>query len=405
MIEIRRLTAEDMPQFDKMHTIVYNQRKDYAESEEKKDDDADSHEDPPHWSWGAFENGKFRAGMMETDFLMRFDGHSVKMSGIGGVGTLPEARKGGLIRQIFERLLPESYEQGVVFSNLSPFSHDFYRNFGYEITCTRHNVSIPAKYFLKIKPTGEFIPIFPEDDTSALQQVHSAYIRDINHGICRDYWPDNRAWKSFIDNDPYSTGIFLYLWKDENGIPRGYIKYEDIDDGEDHSMSVKEIAFSDRAGLYGVLGIVGGLSAQFGEFKWAMPSFIDAFDFLGDAWDIEQQIKPREMTRIINVAVALEKMRRPLGEGAYTVEVTDPHIPANTGSYLVEFAPEGSHVSRTNKKTDLQCDMLILSQLVTGYRTLENALRSRQSGLKVYGNEETLRRVFTLRPQHVTEYF
>ncbi len=47
----------------------------------------------------------------------------------------------------------------------------------------------------------------------------------------------------------------------------------------------------------------------------------------------------------------------------------------------------------------------VLSQLVTGYRTLENALLSRQTGLELCGNRETLNRVFTLRPQHVTEYF
>jgi hypothetical protein len=40
-----------------------------------------------------------------------------------------------------------------------------------------------------------------------------------------------------------------------------------------------------------------------------------------------------------------------------------------------------------------------------GYRTLENALYSRQEGLEVSGNMETLKQVFTLRPQHITEYF
>jgi predicted acetyltransferase len=401
MIEIRRLTKEDMPQLDKMHTIVYNLRKDYAESEEKKDDD----ENPPHWSWGAFENGKFRAGLVETDFLMRFDGHSVKMSGIGGVGTLPEARKGGLIRQIFERLLPQAYEQGVIFSNLTPFSHDFYRMFGYEVACARNNIEIAANEFLKLKPTGEFIPVFPGDDTTALREIHSEYIRDLNHGICRDYLPDNRAWKRFTKSDPYATGTFLYLWKDENGVPLSYIKYQDQEDDGEHIMSVAELTFVDRKGLYGALGIVGGLSAQFKQFRWLMPTFIDPCDLIGNAWEINQHINPRDMTRIINVTSALEKMRRPSGEGAYIVAVADPHIQANTGNYLVEFGPEGSRVSRTDKKADIQCDMQMLSQLVTGYRTLENALRSRQSGLEVYGNEETLRRVFTLRPQHVTEYF
>jgi predicted acetyltransferase len=412
MIEIRRLTPAELPQLFKMFTIVYNQRRDYTDDEQKNKKD-DPLEHPAEWAWGAFDRGKLLSGMFEIDFRMRFDSRDVKMSGIGGVGTLPEARTGGLVRQIFEKLLPEAYENGVIFSNLTPFSHDFYRMFGYEVACARNQIEIPAKEFLKLKPTGEFIPIFPGDDTAALQEVHSAYIRDLNHGICRDYWPDNRAWKRFTQSDPYTTGTFLYLWKDERGIPRGYIKYQDQEGDEGHIMSVLELAFIDREGLYGALGIVGGLSAQFKQFRWLMPAFIDPCDLISNTWEIDQQIRPRDMTRIINVAAALEKMRYPLGtpsgassgEGAYTIAVEDAHIPANTGSYLVEFEPEGSRVSRTNKKADIQCDMRMLSQLVTGYRTLENALRSRQSGLEVFGNEETLRRVFTLRPQHVTEYF
>jgi predicted acetyltransferase len=170
-------------------------------------------------------------------------------------------------------------------------------------------------------------------------------------------------------------------------------------------MSVVELAFIDKEGLYGALGIVSGLSAQFKKFRWLMPVFIDPCDFLGGAWDIEQQIRPRDMTRVINVKAALEMMRIPPGKGSYVIEVEDSNITANTGKYLVEFGPDGSGVSLTQKEPDIRCDIRVLSQLVTGYRTLENALLSRQSGLEVYGSLETLNRVFTLRPQHITEYF
>jgi len=402
MIEIRRLIQEELIQFLKIHTVVYNGRRDFSKEEEKKED---SLEHPACWSWGAFENGKLLSGMTEIDFLMRFDGKNVRMSGIGGVGTLPEARKGGLVRRIFEKLLSEAYEKGVIFSSLNPFSHDFYRVFGYEIACARSNITIPSYNFLEIKPQGQFIQVFPGDDTSGLQEVHAAYISGLNHGICRDYWPDNRAWKRFTQNDPYTTGIFLYLWKDETGKARSYIKYQDISEDGEHVMSVTELAFIDRKGLYGALGIVGGLSTQFKNFRWLMPTFIDPFDFSGESWDIEQHIRPRDMTRVINVRKALELMRVPAGEGSYVIETEDTHIPANSGKYLVEFGPEGSRVSNTRKDADIHCDIPVLSQLVTGYRTLENALYSRRSGLELYNNQETLNRVFTLRPQHITEYF
>jgi predicted acetyltransferase len=403
MKEIRRLETEDLLQFYRIHTIVYNQRRDFSKEENQKIDPLDH---PAHWACGVFEDGKLLAGMYEIDYLMRFDGHSVKMSGIGGVGTLPEARKGGHIRRIFEKILPEAYEKGVVFSNLSPFSHDFYRKFGYEVTCTRNNISISTGDLSELRPNGQYVHILPGDDTSLLAEIHSAYIENINHGIHRDYWPDNRSWKLFTRPDPCATGIYIYLWKDETGKARSYIKYQDILEDGDHNMHVTELAFIDKKGLYGALGIAGGLSAQFENFKWLMPAYIDAFDFIGDAWSVESELKPREMTRIVNVKAALQLMRRPCTEGEYVIEVEDDeNIPANNGKYLVEFGPQGSKVSLATKDADICCDILTLSQLVTGYRTLENALYSRQEGLEVYGNIETLKRVFTQRPQHITEYF
>ncbi|MDR2941020.1 MAG: GNAT family N-acetyltransferase [Treponema sp.] len=402
MAEIRKLAEQDLIQLKKIHTVVYNQRVDYSKEESQKTDPLDH---PADWAWGVFEKSKLLAGMYEIDYLMRFDGYSVKMSGIGGVGTLPEARGGGHIRRIFEKLLPQAREKGVVFSSLNPFSHDFYRKFGYEISGVRNKISIPTGDLSEIRSKGQFIHILPEDDTSLLAQIHSAYISNINHGIHRDYWQNDRAWKLFTREDPYTTGTYLYLWKDENGAARSYIKYKDIIEDGDHNMSVTELAFIDKKGLYGVLGITGGLSAQFENFQWLMPSFIDPADFTGDAWSVEQKIRPRDMTRVVNVKAALELMRRPKDEGEYVIEVKDENITANSGKYLVEFGAQGVNVSSAKREPDITCDILTLSQLVTGYRSLENAIYSRREGMEVHGNIETLKNVFTTRPQHLTEYF
>ncbi|MDR0487760.1 MAG: sterol carrier protein domain-containing protein, partial [Treponema sp.] len=267
------------------------------------------------------------------------------------------------------------------------------------------NLCISTSDFSELQPRGKFIPILPGDDTTPLQEVHSAYIANLNHGICRNYWPDDRAWKRFTKEDPCATGYFIYLWKDDAGIARSYIKYQDVFEDGEHTMSVTELAFTGKEGLYGILGIVPGLSAQFVNFKWPMPTFIDPCDFIGDAWSIEQNIRPRDMTRVINVTAALELMRRPAGEGEYIIKVKDDNIQANNGTYLVEFGPEGSRVSPTGKNAFLSCDIRVLSQLVTGYRTFENALYSCQTGLEVHSGAEILNRVFTLRPQHITEYF
>ena len=405
MIEIRRLCAEDMPKFSRLMSVVFNRRHDFS-AEEKENKKPDPLDPPPEWALGAFEGDKLLSTMRELKYLVRFDNNSVPMSGIASVGTLPEARKGGLVRKLYENLLPEASERGVIFSTLCPFSHSYYRQFGYEASCTRIRLTVPMREFSKMKISGDFVQIFPGDDVSALKEIHRAYISDLNQGICRDYWKKDLAWKVFTRDDPYATGNYLYLWKNDRGIPRGYIKFRDTKNRNDeHIMSVQELLFLDRDSLYGVLSFTGVMAAQYREFQWLMPNFINPADFIGNLWDAEQQIVIRDMTRVVNMKSALEKMRRPEGEGSYVMEIDDEIVKSNKGRYLVEYDPKESRVTLTRKKPDIHCDIPTASQLIIGYRTLENALRGRQSGLEVYGNRETLDKVFTLRRQHVTEYF
>jgi predicted acetyltransferase len=400
MIEIRRIHPDELIQVRKLHTVVFNQRSDFS-----KESPPDPLANPAEWTWGAFENGILASVIVEIEFMMRFDGSAVPMSGIAGVGTLPEYRKSRLVRSIFGKLLPEAFEKGVVFSTLAPFSHAFYRKFGYELVCVLKELTIPAIEFSRYKIRGSLTQIFPGDDTAELQKIHSAYIANINHGILRDYWPGNRGWKLFTKDDPYSTGTYTYLWRDETGESKAYIKYQDQAKNDEHIMAVRELVFTDRDALAGILGIVSGLTAQFKIYQWRMPSFLDPTDLVPVAWEAKQQLVPRDMTRVINVKKALELMRRPEGEGSYIIETTDENIPANSGAYLVEYGPEGSRVSSTTKDADLICDIPALSQLITGYRTLENMLYTRQGGVDVKGDLKKLNRVFTLRPQHVTENF
>jgi hypothetical protein len=85
MLEIRRLNADECVAAKKIGTVVFNGRHDYSQEET-----ADPFEQPHRWRWGAFENGRIVSTMTEIPYLMRFDGHDAKMSGVSFVGTLPE---------------------------------------------------------------------------------------------------------------------------------------------------------------------------------------------------------------------------------------------------------------------------------------------------------------------------
>jgi len=401
MLEIRRITAAEEVEASKIGVVAFCGRHDFTQVEAP-----DPLRDPDDWTWGAFENGKMVSRIVEIPYVMRFDGCDAKMSGIGGVATLPESRRGSRIRKIFEALLRDAYANGVVFSCLAPFSYAFYRQFGYELCVTRREITISASDLSVYRAEGSHEMILPGGDTEGLKKVHEKYIADMNHAVRRDVWPDDAAWRDFTRRDPYKTGSYIYLWRDGAGEPRGYIKFQNKNQGQYvNDIEVSELLFTDRDSLYAQLAFAGGLSAAIRDFVWSAPAFIDPSAFAEAAGNIKQRLVPRDMTRVVNVGAALGMARRPEGEGAYVVGVEDPIIPENSGNWLVEYGPSGSAVSLTSREADVICDLPVFAQLVTGYRPIDDILLTSNQNIDIRGNLQTLRKVFTQRRQHLTEYF
>ena len=100
--------------------------------------------DPDPRRWGALsEDGTLAAGLACYDFHAFLQGEAVSNGGIGGVVTHPAYRRQGAIREIFTELLRETRSNGEILSSLYPFSHAFYRKFGYELCDGRVRHTLP----------------------------------------------------------------------------------------------------------------------------------------------------------------------------------------------------------------------------------------------------------------------
>ncbi|MDR1536860.1 MAG: GNAT family N-acetyltransferase [Clostridiales bacterium] len=398
-MEIRQLDPEENIEAKKISCLSFGLRRDFAEEFE------DPYPRPSEWTWGYFDYEKLVSCVTSIPYAMRFDGHTVGMSGISGVCSLPEYRRDGNIFRILHEIFETEYEYGTVFSCLNPFSHSFYRRMGYELCNCRMEIRVPIHCLTHLKFKGSFNQHFPGDSLDDLQYIHSCYIKGLNHAIARDVWPDQMAWKIFANNDPYKTGISTYIWKDESGKPKGYIQLKQEDENQDRQITILEVAFASSEALYGVLSLLYVLQWQkHKDLVWQAPTFIGFTDIIPENHSFTLKLMPRDMTRIINVEKALEIMRHPEGSGVYTLEVRDPQLSANNGIFQVEYSEEGSRVTRVGKEADITLEMPALSQLVTGHRTLENALMSRRD-LQLHKNFSVLQKVFTLRPSHLTESF
>ena len=186
---------------------------------------------------------------------------------------------------------------------------------------------------------------------------------------------------------------------------RAAIRYEQSKASGNNEIDATELIYIDKEALYAQLAFIGRFSAEVKDFLWGAPAFIDPADFVDVAWIADQHLSPRDMTRIVNVGAALRLMRRPEGEGTYVLETEDHVIPQNSGRWLVEYGAGDSRVTKTQKPPDIICGLTALAQLATGYRPLGDMLATSRQHVEVIKNETTLRKVFTQRPQHVTEYF
>jgi len=98
-------------------------------------DTTDHTEDLPYLekvrAFVVFVDGEPQATATLFPFIENIRGKLVPMSGIGGVATMPAARRKGHIRSLFDTLFANMRDHGEVVSTLYPFRESFYQRFGY----------------------------------------------------------------------------------------------------------------------------------------------------------------------------------------------------------------------------------------------------------------------------------
>ena len=133
-MDIHKLNGGDRFEADMISIVAFHMR---LEDPEKRREESRKRTEE---DGGAFsDDGKIMARIINNKYETWLDGQLVSNGGIGAVSTLPEYRNTGAVREIFGRLLPEAYRAGEVISTLYPFSHAFYRKFGYETVRWRND--------------------------------------------------------------------------------------------------------------------------------------------------------------------------------------------------------------------------------------------------------------------------
>ena len=346
--------------------------------------------------WGAFDDdGTLMAHMLDHQYESWLDGTLVRNGGIGAVSTLPEYRTDGAVREIFRKLIPAAYADGEVISTLYPFSHAFYRKFGYETVCWKNVYEFSPAVLRGYVFGGKVRQWKTGDPVSEWTKLYNAFSSSFNLAISRD---DARMGKH-LEGVFYKDRKFGYmLWED--GRPAAYLIFQDIRHDPQAILEVQDLAWDGPAGFRAILGFLSRFSADYGTIRLFLPRNIELLSLIRSplAYDIQKTTDQAYMIRVINAVKALEAIRKPEG-CSFVIRISDEMIPENNGTWKVT----AGGVSPTEEEPDLCVSERALGQLVCGAVSLAEA--EYREDTAVQKNREMLEKVFIRKPILVEDHF
>ena len=391
-MEVHKLSAEERFEANLISTVAFHMR---MEDPEKNRTESlkETKED-----WGAFsDDGRMMARIINSRYDTWLDGQLIQNGGIGAVSTLPEYRNTGAVREIFNKLLPEAYRNGEIISTLYPFSHAFYRKFGYETVRWRNDYEFEPDVLNGYRFSGTAELWKSGDPVSEYTALYNRFAAGFNLAVRRD---DRMMLMDHLQGEYYKDRKFGYLLR-EDGKPAAYLIFQDIRNDPAAILSVLDMAWDGRKGLYAILGFLSRFTADYGTIRMFLPQSIELLSVVQSprAYDIRQTARQDYMIRAMNVRRLLETIRKP-DDSRFVIRVEgDKQIPENNGVWDVC----GTSATVSKQEPDLTVSVQAFGQLAAGCVSLDEAMY--RPDVEVKSKQDLLRRVFNRRPILVQEHF
>ncbi len=360
MPTIRPFTHEESAEFNKLCSMCFayplDESKLYAEDDELP------------YSHALFDDdGKLLGGFFAFDFPSVFCGHEVRTAGVGGVVSRPEQRRQRTIRKLFEDMLPKLYEGGTAFSALYPFSHVYYRKFGYEQCFNRLHAGFPLEALQGLQSAGSVSQLLPGDDFTELKAIYDQYARRMGYAFLRT----DKGFEAYIGKDPLKDLQYVYLWRDDAGRAQGYaVCKTEKNAPNQNTMSLQEMAYLTPEALRGLLAFFRNFGSH-ARFTWRVNPDAQLKLLLPEPYAVETTYGNDGMARVVNVEKVLGLLPASPVDGRFTVAVTDEQIAPNNAVFAVESKGGALSVTRVPEEADLALPVSSLAPLVLGTTSFE----------------------------------
>ncbi len=366
--ETRYLHADELSQFGLLGAYVFGG---------SFGDGPDNHitrNNRPEWTLGAFVDGRLAASHAAIPFTMRANGNAVPMGGVTAVGTLPEYRRQGHLRQLTQRAFSDLREQGRAVTMLWASQAAIYQRYGYAQATLSNTYRVDTVDIGFHDLNEGSCRVERLDGERAFETARKLYIDFVRDATCalhraRVFWLNGVLAQS-ADAGPAHLA-FAY---DKEGRAVGYLIYNLRGGRTAHPSRGQAIWIRDFAWLtmdaYRSLWSWLKRHDLVGCVHWPRaPRDDPARELFIEPRLLNVQVGDGVWLRVVDVAAALTGRAYDM-EDAITIEVTpDALAPWNSGRFRLECAPDGARVRAARADADLRLGVKALASLYSGART------------------------------------
>ncbi len=296
-------------------------------------------------------------GLVVIPMAQWWNGASVSMTGIAGVGVAPEARGSGAALSLMQQAVKEVYESDVAISVLYPATQRLYRKVGYEQGGSFCSWEIPASSIqMKEQPLSvKSVPL----DSDIFYELYSKQAKSINGYLNRNQTIWNRIIKPG-EKETFYGYIFGSIAK-----PEGYIIISQYSQDSDNILSVVDWVILTSAAAKTFWSFLSNHRSQIDKIRWR-GSIIDNLTLILPEQTAKNRLIQRWFLRIINVQKALSTRGYLLGiETELHLQITDDLIAENNSKFILSIANGRGNVVKGGKG-ELKLDIRGLAPLYTG---------------------------------------
>lgn len=309
------------------------------------------------------EDGEARASATVLPLEAYVDGRPVPMGGMAAVMTHPAYRRRGFAGELMRTLLRDMREEGFHLSSLWPFSHAFYRAYGWELAGESVEYRLNPRE-LPRSPLQRNVRSLRDDDLPRVMALLEGEAS--RHPLCVRRREDD--WRQTLERERREVAVY------DDGAVSGYLLYDMTpwEEGREprRTLTLRELIAATPEAREGLLSLAAGQDPLVFGVRYETPRGEPLHPFLPGS-HVEAKVEPEFMLRIVDVEGALGLLERSV-EAPFVIEVSDDGVPENEGEFTVGT---GEVARGAEAEERVRLDVRRLAQLYAGYLPAEQLAR------------------------------